>query len=115
MNRTADDGRRAGSIIGAALFVLIVPLVLARFGGFRLPVIGWMELLILGGVVAGTVLLLLKSTAGGRSATPADAPMQDEELEIMRDIQRGLDRMEQRIDSLETLLDDRKPDKDSAQ
>jgi len=69
--------------------VLIVAIV---FGSF----------LALASLICGTVLMVIKT----RSSRIMQGTSSSEEAEIIQEIYRGLDKMEKRIESLETILMD---------
>ncbi len=56
-------------------------------------------------ILAGTFIASLKIIFGGRSAKSSD--LADEETRLIQDIYHGLLKMEERVESLETLLLDR--------
>lgn len=58
------------------------------------------------GLICGTVLLVFKMRKSGLSTT--DRKTNNEEAMTIQEIYRGLEQMESRIESLETLLMDRK-------
>ena len=54
------------------------------------------------GLICGTVLVIMKMRQSSRSAT--DKKSEKEEAVIIQEIYRGLERMEDRIEALETIL-----------
>ena len=63
-------------------------------------------------IVGGTILMAIKILKGGLSRT--DQKTQAEEAKMVQEIYEGLSRMEQRVESLETIILDRKgKDRDS--
>lgn len=67
--------------------------------------------IVLGGIILGlaivgsTILIAIKILKGG--ATPGGQRLQAEEARTIQEISRGLSRMEQRIEALETIILDR--------
>ena len=57
-------------------------------------------------IVGGTILMVIKILKGGLSRT--DQKAQTEEAKMVQEIYEGLSRMEQRVESLETIILDRK-------
>lgn len=57
-------------------------------------------------IVGGTILMVIKILKGGLSRTDQEA--QTEETKMVQEIYEGLSRMEQRVESLETIILDRK-------
>ena len=53
-------------------------------------------------VVGGTILMGIKIRKGGLS--PRDQRAQSEETRMIQEIYQGLERMEERIDALETII-----------
>ncbi len=56
------------------------------------------SLIALATLICGTVLIIVKARKGGRGASDS------EEARMIQEIYQGLERMEQRIESLETIL-----------
>jgi phage shock protein B len=57
-------------------------------------------------IIGGTILMAIKILKGGLSRT--DQKAQAEEAKMVQEIYDGLSRMEQRVESLETIILDRK-------
>ncbi len=57
----------------------------------------------LAAVLGVTIVLIIKVLKGGRSGRGLD----DDEARVMQEIHQGLERMERRVEALETLLLDR--------
>lgn len=57
------------------------------------------------GIVAGTIILAMKSRHGGVSQKSRER--QAEEAGMIQEIYNGLSKMEERVESLETILMDR--------
>jgi phage shock protein B len=57
-------------------------------------------------IVGGTILMVIKILKGGMSRTGQKA--QAEDAKMVQEIHEGLSRMEQRLESLETIILDRK-------
>ncbi|NNG08240.1 MAG: phage-shock protein [Desulfobacteraceae bacterium] len=57
-------------------------------------------------IIGGTILMAIKILKGGLSRTGQKA--QAEEAKMVQEIYDGLSRMEQRVESLETIILDRK-------
>ena len=57
-------------------------------------------------IIGGTILMAIKILKGGLSRT--DQKAQAEEAKMVQEIYDGLSRMEQRLESLETIILDRK-------
>ena len=57
-------------------------------------------------IVGGTILMIIKILKGGLSRT--DQKAQAEDAKMVQEIYEGLSRMEQRVESLETIILDRK-------
>ena len=57
-------------------------------------------------IVGGTILLIIKILKEGLSRT--DQKAQTEDAKMVQEIYEGLSRMEQRVESLETIILDRK-------
>lgn len=62
------------------------------------------SILALAGLLCGTILLLVKMKRTG--ATSKGGKAEKEEAMMIQEIYRGLDRMEQRVEALETILMD---------
>lgn len=58
----------------------------------------------LAALICGTILIILKT----RSRHSSGGPANQDEAEIIQEIYQGLERMEARIESLETILMDNK-------
>ncbi len=63
----------------------------------------------LAALICGTILIVLKTRSRHQSGGPGDR----EEAEIIQEIYKGLERMEERIESLETILMDNRKRKDN--
>lgn len=63
------------------------------------------SIITLAGLLCGTVLLVIKMKNSGLSAT--DRKSMNEEAMTIQEIYRGLEAMEKRIETLETILMDR--------
>jgi phage shock protein B len=59
----------------------------------------------LASLICGTVLVIVKMRHSGLSASGRKA--NKDEVEMIQEMYRGLERMEQRIDALETILMDK--------
>ena len=57
-------------------------------------------------IIGGTILMAIRILKGGLSRT--DQKAQAEEAKMVQEIYDGLSRMEQRVESLETIILDRK-------
>jgi len=57
-------------------------------------------------IIGGTILMAIKILKGGLSRT--DQKAQAEEAKMVQEIYESLSRMEQRVESLETIILDRK-------
>ena len=57
-------------------------------------------------IVGGTILMIIKILKGGLSRT--DQKAQATDAKMVQEIYEGLSRMEQRLESLETIILDRK-------
>jgi uncharacterized membrane protein len=66
------------------------------------------SIITLAGILCGTVLLVIKMRNSGLSST--DRKTMNEEAMTIQEIYRGLERMEERVESLETILMDRQKD-----
>jgi len=60
------------------------------------------SLVTLAGLLCGTVLLIIRMRSAGLSG--ADRKANNDEAMMIQEIYRGLERMEQRIEALETIL-----------
>lgn len=90
-------------VVGLVLSVLAIPFSLAA--GLIGLVIGLVALavpLVILIAIAGLGVWVLTQVLGGRSKTRKEHTASD--METMRDIHRGLSKMEERLDSLETIL-----------
>lgn len=63
------------------------------------------SLLLMVAIIPGTILVAIKLIKGGISRT--DRKQQAEETKMIQEIYQGLTRMEERVESLETILLDR--------
>ena len=65
--------------------------------------------ILVGLVVVGIVIALITRVLGGGSAPPRQAGKEEQmqEARMIQEMYRGLSRLEQRVDTLETLLLDR--------
>jgi phage shock protein B len=63
----------------------------------------------LAALICGTVLIIIKARSRNNTRGAADS----EEAKTIQEIYRGLDRLEERIDSLETILADSAKRKES--
>jgi phage shock protein B len=63
------------------------------------------SLLLMVAIIPGTILVAIKLIKGGFSRT--DRKQQAEETKMIQEIYQGLTRMEERVETLETILLDR--------